>query len=387
MNNQKRFGSMMIDENIFFFISYEDIFPALYKTNLLGNKIECLGEVPWENIFDENGLLGKIDNVIIIAPRWHKNKFLKYDIKLSTFKTILLEQEVWSGDFSTSAFSNVIQFNNSLFFIGNRNGLIVEYNGKDEQFYIHNLIFSSELNKEDLNFFWNSAILKENMIYLPIKKGGLLEVNLKNFRSNYIKIIEDYQCFTMTQINDHFWIIPYYGNKIMLFDLKSKKYNFITLPIEEKIMPFLTMINFGKEVLLIPMNDKFILSINKFNYEISYKKEFELDVIKENERQFLAIYKDINENVYLQKNRSRELWIFNKNGNLKKLSFIIPFENIQKSFEKSKAFKKMFWTENMQAGIDFILQIIKNNEKLENKVYNNHGSNIWRILTDINTLK
>lgn len=385
MGDKKCFANMVVDEENLWFISYEDIFPALYKVNLLTRNIECMGEVPWENNFGENSLLERLDNMIIIAPRWHKRRFLRYDIKSSTFHTFFLEQDVWENDFSISAFSNVVRWNHSLFFIGNKNGLIVEYCKLDGRFRIHNLVLPEDLDKDDLSFFWNSAVLKGNELYLPIKKGGLFSVNLMDFRTKYVKITDDYQCFTISLIEEEFWILPYYGNKIMLLDFDLQKHSYIELPIEEKMMPFMTVIDCDSEILLIPMSGNSIFFINKIDHQISQKQEFELETLEESQvqRQFLSIYRDSKGNTYLQRSRNSEWWIFNAKAQLRKEFFSIPFENIQKFFDESKAAKKKYWIENTNVGFDFMLRIINRNQNYEVKEKDNNALAIWQFLLEL----
>lgn len=382
MNNRKRFGSMTVIEETVFFISCDDIFPGLYKSNLTDKKVECLGELPWERYYDENALLEKIDDVIVIAPRWHRNRFLIYDLNLSEFHTIYLNQEVWLGDTSISAFSNVAKLGESLFFIGNKNGIIVEYNSKKKQFYIHNLEIPKELSKEELSFFWDTAILEKNVIYLPIKKGGLLKIDLKKFHLDYIEIKEEYQCFKISRIENTLWIMPYYGNRIMLFDLKSENQKFIDLPIEEKNTPFMTAVDFNREVLLIPMFDENIIGINKCDHRVYKKKKFVIDDLKreQTKRQFLSIYKDANEKVYLQKNGNRKLWIFHKTGKFEEVFITIPFENIRKIFENSKTLRKMNLAENRETKLGFLFQLFKYGRDEKNQMNENYGINIWKFL-------
>ena len=382
MDGKKQFGSMILYNKIIFFISCKDIFPALYKVNLNTNEIECLGEVPWENNLDENCLMEKIGNVIIIAPRWHEHKFLKYDIERSMFQIILLDQKLWTNDFSVSAFSNVVRLKESLFFIGNKNGVIVEYQKSMDQFYIHNLILSDGLNKEELSFFWNSAILVDGILYLPIKKGGLIKIDLENYITNYIEWENDYKPFSMNYIEGCLWIVPFYGNEIMLYDIKLNKFSFIKIPIKKEKTPFMTAIDFGEEVLLMPMFNGNIFSINKSDYIVSDRKDFRLEVSgnDEGQRQFLVIYRDEGGNTYLQKSGNYELWKFSKERIIEKKSFFIPFENIQKIFEKSKAAKRKLWFENVSVGLDFFLYCIKKDEGIEKVVSCKHGSDIWKLL-------
>lgn len=382
MNEYKRFGSMIINEEMMWFITFDDVFPALYKMNLMEKKIECLGEIPWEDFFDENALIEKIDETIIIAPRWHKKRFLKYNMELSIFQSVLLEQEVWTGDISTSAFSNVIRYKNSLFFIGNKNGLIVEYFKDDEQFYIRNLDLPKGIVKQELSFFWDSAVLKDSIVYLAIENGGLFEINLLNFQCKYREIDDNYKCFSMTLIDDCLWITPYYGNSIIRYNLSLEKYSSIKIPIELKKIPFMTIINFGDEILLIPMEDEKIFCINKFNKKISSARIPKYNKINEESvcRQFLAIYRDTKGNTYLQKNGSFDLWIFYQYGKFEKISISIPFENIIKNLKNSKAVKQKKWTENQKKDLEFILWILKNCESNRNIVDNKSGMNIWKFL-------
>lgn len=385
MSGRKHFGSMLIQEEILWFISYGDIFPALYKFDLLTKEISCLGEIPWENNFEEFAWLGKIDETLVIAPRWHKRKFIKYDINQSSFETVFLEQDVWTGDFSIAAFSNVVQLENSLFFIGNKSGLIVEYQKDQDRFLVHNLTFPEGVAKEDISLFWNSAILQGNELYLPVRKGGLLKISLVDFRVDYTRIVDDYECFHMELIGDCFWIMPYYDNKIMLFNWKLGKYHFVVLPIEKKKTPFMTAIDFGDEVLLMPMSEKEVFSIHKTSHEVCEKSEFRFDALGRErfQRQFLAMCKDQNGNTYLQRNGSCELWMFDKQGGLKKETVFVSFESIQKIFENSRAAKMMTWQESISVETDLILQIIKNNKENNNMEENTFGLNIWNDLKAI----
>lgn len=382
MNDKKQFSHMIVEGNTIIFISCNDIFPALYKIDLLENKIKCLGELPWDNGFQENILLGKIEDVIIIAPYWNKRKFLKYDMRSASFQCVFLEQEVWADDFFISAFSNVVQYNRSLFFIGNKNGIIVEYSKEHDQFFIHNIVLPKELVKEDLCFFWSSIFLIDNILYLPIEKGGLLKVNILDFQTDYIKLAYDYRCFSMSLIENQLWMMPYCDNKIMIFDLKTENYSIIEFFLQSEECPFMAAVDFGDEVLLMPMKSKKILSISKLNHKISEKKEFELDALKKEQiqRQFLAICKDKDGNTYLQKNGSLETWVINKKGILKKYSFFINYKNIKKIFEKSKAAERRLWMENININIYSILWILSYCNHINRVEKNNYGCKIWNCI-------
>lgn len=382
MNNRKRFGSMTVYEETLFFISCNDVFPGLYRVDLSDKGIECLGEVPWENYHDENALLEKIEDMIVIAPRWHKNKFLLYDLKARAFQPIFLEQNVWFGDTSVSAFSNVVKARGSLFFVGNKNGLIVEYCSKKNSFCLHNLTLPKELCKEDLNFFWNSVSIEKNILYLPIRKGGLLSLSLDDFHVNYIKFEEGYECFSMSRIGNILWLLPYCGNNVMIFDLNNQTYKYIELPIEEKNIPFITAINSGTEVLLIPMFAGDIIAVNKRNYGVSKKGKLGVNDLKkeQNKRQFLSIYRDVDGTSYLQKNGSFKLWIFGENGKFIEKSILVQFEDIQDILKSTYVFKRKFFIENMDIELQFMTRYLKNCQQKRNLVREKFGVKIWELL-------
>lgn len=384
MNKRKQFGCMLVDGNTLLFISSKDIFPALYKVDLLTKRSECLGEVPWEYYADESALIGKIDDMLIIAPRCHQRKFLKYDMTHSLFQVIWLDEDIWERDFSISAFSNVVRLGNSLFFVGNKSAIIVEYRKDSDDFVIHKLILPIGLSKEELSFFWCSAVLEENELYLPFLKGGLIKIDLKDFHVAYIEIPHNYQCFSMAVIDDYFWMMPNFGNKIMLFQWKSKEYHFIEVPIKSGNIPFMAAVDWGSEILLIPMHDETIFSIDKLTYMVSKKVVLNRLANNSRQRQFLLIYRNDEGNTYLQKSRSHELWCFSKNGDFEKETYDVTTDNIQELFAKSKMVKNKFWTESINVGIDFWLDILKGGEEENEILIQNCGLNIWTDLKRAN---
>lgn len=382
MSNCLKFRSMTVDEETLFFIAYNNVFLGLYKADIAGNEVECLDEIPWVNSYDENILLEKINDVLVIAPCLHKNRFLLYDLKAKVFHSIFLEQNFWFGDITTAAFSNVVRFGKSLFFIGNKNGAIVEYCSIKNDFYVHNLMIPKELEKEDLNFFWCSVILEKNVLYLPTRKGGLILVNLENFCLNYIQGTGEFECFCMSRVDDVLWMMPYHGNYVMTFDMVTKKNKLIELPIGIRQAPFMTVIDAGKDLLLIPMHDENVIAIDKISYGVSGKGRLETNDLKhtQNKRQFLAIYKSIEGNVYLQKNGCFDLWIFEKSSNFRKKSFMISIEKTWNVLRELDIFKRRIFMENVDLGLVFISQALGIEHKEKGLTDGKYGINIWKYL-------
>ena len=144
----------------------------------------------------------------------------------------------------------------------------------------------------------------------------------------------------------------------------------------------MTAVDFGKEILLIPMENEKIFAIRKSTYEILEKQNFKLSKLKKNQiqRQFVAIYRDKTGNTYLQRNDSYELWIFNKIGTFKKMSFFVQFKNIKEIFKNSKAIKKGFWIENTNIGINCMIKILKDSKYIEQIRRNDCGLKIWDFI-------
>ena len=148
----------------------------------------------------------------------------------------------------------------------------------------------------------------------------------------------------------------------------------------------MTTVDYGKEILLFPMFDKCILSVDKSNYKISEKHGFKMNALEENqtERQFSAIYKDSKQNVYLQKNGSSKIWILNREGFFSEVSIRIPFENIKNIYKSSKAIKRIFLTERKEIKFDTMMQILEMKQYEEQTINKKVGENIWRFLRSKN---
>lgn len=229
-----RFISFIVEKDIIYFVlaNYSYNIPCLVKFDLIDGKAEILCELP----HSKDGMLeyltvGKINNKIVVAP-YHSNEyFLVYDIADRTKVNIPVETEIWreKQDCVISAFGNVVKWNQSLYFIGNGNDLIVEYRYSKNSLIYHHGWMKGLLANHDINNIWfetDGVNMVGDCAYLipidklyPIKPNLILKINLQTCTAEAIEINLPFHIRNMTIANSKLYALPLAGQKIIEMEL------------------------------------------------------------------------------------------------------------------------------------------------------------------------
>ena len=259
------FYSMCVEKKKAWFVSRDDCFQGLYCINLSNGSIICLGRIPI-GFRDSHALIGKVGNELIIAPRWEKSRFVKYDLQQNVFELVDLNVDLWNGNKSIAAFTNVVSIYDSLYFIGNNNGFVVEYNSVQKEFVIHSLKLPEGLSNEKLSFYWNSIRKYDENTWLlvPVSRDCILKYNLNSYSVQEIKTFSDIPFLSISMpAEDEILILPQRGNRLLLYNLKDEKKHIIDYPIKESLNLFKIAIKFKEGFLIVPdsLDDNFFFNI------------------------------------------------------------------------------------------------------------------------------
>ncbi len=196
------FTYMSVDKRTAWFLSeISGTCPGLFQMDLDTDEVTFYGQLLPED--EAQGLshglthnvLAKIQNKIVMAPCFSTLGFIEYDCANQTFTEHDSPQELWclaAQKEEAAAFAQAIVYQQSVFFIGNYQGIIVEYEGKEGRYQYHTT-WASRLQPDfpltDLHFRPYSACLRGNVIYLPIEnKAVILALRLDTMEAELIRL-------------------------------------------------------------------------------------------------------------------------------------------------------------------------------------------------------
>lgn len=242
------FTYMIVDKRTAWFLSeISGTCPGLFQMDLDTDEVTFYGQLLPED--EAQGLphglthnvLAKIQNKIVMAPCFSTLGFIEYDCANQTFTEHDSPQELWclaAQKEEAAAFAQAIVYRQSAFFIGNYQGIIVEYEGKEGRYQYHTT-WASRLQPDfsltDLHFRPYSACLRGNVIYLPIEnKAVILALNLDTMEAELIKLPFFDRVSHITYNGDEFLLLSSLDHTLVRWNQETGAFRRIELSIEQQ---------------------------------------------------------------------------------------------------------------------------------------------------------
>jgi len=220
-------NSMAIDNDVAWAISTYEGIVGLYQFSLTDQTAKLLGELPSEYAnFGGYSLLEIIGQKLIIAPFLGKGDFIKYDLE----KQIFTYPDYRNNDVLTrkemTAFTNVINANNRLFFFQDGTGDIIEYSEEEDSFIINKTELKeiADQNNKKLVIPWYSVGYYDDSFFVPVYSDNkIVEIDINSFKSKIHFLPDDFIIEHSVCKNDKILLYSENNLKAAIFDLVLKK--------------------------------------------------------------------------------------------------------------------------------------------------------------------
>ena len=252
-------------------------FIGLYEIDLKSTEVRCLGELPIKNRQPlgrdlEYVALGKVNGKILIAPYFSKEGLIVYDMIRQTFDYIPIAPNSFPNHGVASAFVYAVTWKESLFFIGNRTGIILEYASRTNVVSYHDKWSKKVrmlIGKDDMLFERQGYIQKDNFLYMVVSRTNLIvKLDMDTMKSVLYKIPGDFRAINLCYDGDFFWIIPMDGTYVIRWDEVRNSYQRIRLPRRAEQFSFLGGGVLGDSIVLFPSMADYVLRIDKHSLNV-----------------------------------------------------------------------------------------------------------------------
>ena len=269
------------NSEIWFVGDYYD-WQGLFKLDLLTDQTDFLGEIP-SNCINKRlqyVVVEPVDEKVLIAPYFSDDGILEYDIKTRKFKKTGIGQELGHDrKRGEVVFANVVNYKDSVYFISNVDGIIIEYQTKKEEYIYHQewinvLPKGFPVNKIEVGR--HCCIQQNNIIYLVITGTRyIIELNLDNFSAIRIDIPADVKAWNMLIDGTDIYVLPTDGKRVILFDRKTMKLKYdwlIDIKTSEEY-PFYALIKWQDKIVCLPYLENKVYSIKRGQKCFTYDDE------------------------------------------------------------------------------------------------------------------
>lgn len=272
------FPMIAYDGAMAWFITSANLFSGLYQLDMKTDEVTFLAELPGSYAqMIEYGAIGKIGTKIIIMPFYCQGPGLEYDLGRRDFQTFPLPPDIWLAGSEAEAFGNTFQYRDSLYFIGNTNGFIIEYNETKRCQFHTAWADGLAIPAKELRFSGNAGVQIAGRVYLPVMgTNRILELELETMRAALHTLPEDIALLTLSYDGEDFWGTPYRGNRTICWNLKNGKTKTYLLPVPaETVFGFARSVTMPGRQVFFPFLRSEILSVDKETGEIRREYEWE----------------------------------------------------------------------------------------------------------------
>ncbi|WP_158645814.1 hypothetical protein [Selenomonas ruminantium] len=247
-------------QKIYFTYTVRNVFGVLCEADLDTDKVKVLCRLPNSEELTDWGLdyllPVKDGHKIIMPPLFSNEAFLEYDITSESLTKISCEKKVWEPNLERyGAFGPMAEWGDSIFFMGNRNGLLVEYrkaNGK----YIYHEEWLKRLNFEKKPKFGGSELIGDIWYLVVIDMPVLLVMDMRSLTANILKLPlpKKFQPRTLSRCGDDLWISPWAGNSLACIHIDTQEMELVECPMvsSNQIFPFSSVVPWGQRRLIFP---------------------------------------------------------------------------------------------------------------------------------------
>lgn len=272
------FPMIAYDGAMVWFITSANLFSGLYQLDMKTDEVTFLAELPGSYAqMIEYGAIGKIGTKIIIMPFYCQGPGLEYDLGRRDFQTFPLPPDIWFAGSEAEAFGNTFQYRDSLYFIGNTNGFIIEYNETKRCQFHTAWADGLAIPAKELRFSGNAGVQIAGRVYLPVMgTNRILELELETMRAALHTLPENIAALTLSYDGEDFWITPYRGNRTICWNLKNGKTKTYLLPVPaQTVFGFARSVTMQGRQVFFPFLRSEILSVDKETGEIRREYEWE----------------------------------------------------------------------------------------------------------------
>lgn len=229
---------LAVEGNKAWFVSSGSGFWGLYELNLLTDEVRCFGELPIEyGDVEPYAAIGKIGNLLLIAPRFFLDKayFLEFDLSNESFqKTYVDIAYMYLEAMNAKAgFSDAIKYKDSIFFLGTANGFIVEYQSLTKQYVCHDIwmaCLQDRITRDKMSFQRHGYSLVDNELYLvPVFTNLIIEVNLDELSTNVYVIPYEFSALMIYNTKNGFRVLSYDNLDVVEWYKRQGGFNKTTL--------------------------------------------------------------------------------------------------------------------------------------------------------------
>ena len=269
------FGYLTAEGNKIWFLS--KIFGAgmaLFEMDLTTDQVSSLGMVPGQpagfagSYLSAYCVLMKIREKIIMAPSYSDGGFVEYDCTTGGFRQVKKTMTFWTAAMKAQlrdAFRSAVRYGDSVFFIGNGSGLIVEYNGREQRYFYHTAWaedIADVVEKEKLIFGRYGFCLRENILYLLSSEEPLLiQLDLDTMRAQIRKFPFPERISYIVWHEGYFWLVSSWNKKMIRWD--ERRDAFCKIPLSEGVgrFPFGGCMAMGNAVWMFPREEERLAEI------------------------------------------------------------------------------------------------------------------------------
>lgn len=212
------------NQKIWFIYNEREAFGALCEADLETDQVKVICDVPNDESHIGWGLdyyvIGKTGTKFIMAPYFSGEFFFEYDFATGKSCAVPCKEIVWQPNNDRfAAFHSRASWQGDLYFLGNGNGLIVQYRARDGQ-YVYHRAWASSLEKriprEKLNFA--KAIQKGSFWHMVLRSENLwVTLNLMDMtvQVQTIPLPTGFMIAGVAEAGQEFWLLPQKGNQIL----------------------------------------------------------------------------------------------------------------------------------------------------------------------------
>lgn len=245
---------------------------ALFEMDLNTDEVVCRGELPQQekrfvgSEIIEYSVLAKVGGKIIMAPFCSENGFMEYDCLTHEFYLADTQPSLWAVGLRYSvAFSNVVTYHGSAFFVGNGAGIIVEYNGQEQQYFYHTVwaeALAGIIPKEKMIFDRYGCCLWEGWLYLVTAEApALICLNLDTMEVQAKRIPYDVRISYITCDGEDFWLLSSYDRKMIRWD--GNEFQVINIEGGQGEFPFCGCMPFAGAVAVFSRESGSVIRVDK----------------------------------------------------------------------------------------------------------------------------
>ncbi len=231
---------------------------------------------------DAYNVLAKVNNKVLIAPFCSQNNFVEYNCLTHTFAEVPNPKRYWNS-LGIPAFSNVVCHKDSAFFFGNGNDIIVEYDGRKDQFIYHeNWLGGLKKHISSMDKFvfdrYGCACVDSRVYFVSENLSAIICLDLDSMEVNMFHMPLDARFSYITYYQGVFYLLSAYEKKVVRWDEGTGAFHELTIPKSMGVFPYCGFFHVKSGLAIIPMEGNPILK--KMGNEFFCWKEAEKNILE-----------------------------------------------------------------------------------------------------------